>query len=112
MTKFDDLIRHLEEGEGPDRGLDKAIMCWLYPKVPEDQWGSQDAPAFTNSLDACNKLQEKLLPGWKRRTIQRGYAWQCVIQKAENSSVYSGLHPASEPRAWLVAILRAKEAES
>ena len=68
--------------------------------------------AYNGSLDAAKALHEALLPGWGWMLGDKGTA--CVIapdhlyeKGVRGNAVKSGLYPA---RAWLLAILRAKEA--
>lgn len=82
-------------------------------------------PKFTASLDACRALQAETLPGSLRDVdslFVTGPRFRVVIFYPVNDDVHpvplpngkydaTGEHPTSEERAWLIAILRAKEAQ-
>lgn len=83
MSKYADIIRRLEEAEGPSRELNLAIFRAVHPEYDdyvegrgglvhpddgEDQRVLSDIrwPAYTASLDAAIALVERKLPGCYR----------------------------------------------
>ena len=64
--------------------------------------------AFSGSLDAAKALHDALLPGWRARvdTGRRHRAW-VISPENRRLDAYSE----SPARAWLLAILRAYEAQ-
>lgn len=117
MTTITDLIKRLEEGEGADRELDLDIAIALgkvdkavasYGPYLRRKERRRTDP-FTASLDACRALQAEKLPDIEsehahldkkmKRIDMFGPGW-CGV----------GNHPTSEPRARLIAILKAVEA--
>lgn len=84
--------------------------------TPDDLWGVAGAQAFwapyDGSLDAAKALHEALLPGWDWLINSRSnyaHVWQKKEVGDWNVDAQS-LH--SPARAWLIAILKAKIAES
>lgn len=80
--------------------------------------------AFNGSLDAAKAMHEALLPGWcvsdlSQNGMRAGNPWGCVIEDwdiaAAESRVkrryFSGYDHDTPARAWLLAILRAYEAQ-
>lgn len=84
MTDYTDLVKRLEEAEGPDRELDAAVAVALSendrdhesqkpeernlgkfytPGFPEEMYGQATADFYTASLDATLALVEEKLPG-------------------------------------------------
>lgn len=66
--------------------------------------------AYRGSLDAAKALHEALLPGWfpgMSKNIHHGHWYAWVQDKATKHFSAEDNDPA---RAWLLAILRAKEA--
>lgn len=72
MTDLTDLLARVEQAEGPDRELDKALWYKLVfdPALadPDElhwlKFVGQKQPWFTASLDASLALVERVLPGW------------------------------------------------
>lgn len=98
MTDYSDIIRRLEEAEGPSRLTDANILWAFYPEAFEADAGEDDdhlkssycygrggwtlnradrmhldmipVPKFTGSIDATVALVENVLPGWEcERTV-------------------------------------------
>lgn len=99
-----DLLHRLREGEGADRSLDDEISRrFNYWHEPGD---FRNSPVFTESLDACIALAEKVAPGMSvwllRRTIETLQG-----QHSHNPVV----DPTLLPRNFLIALITAKETE-
>lgn len=107
MTTIQDLIERLQNDEGADRDLDAAIWDWHVCRTDY-------APHYTASLDACRALQAEVLPGWKRTTTEQQSGGWLVLLEHEDVDEADWIEGESvfEERAWLLAILRAKQAEA
>lgn len=56
------LLERVEAASGADRKLDAAVYEALTGVT--QQWGHNDAPRVTGSIDAALALVERRLPGW------------------------------------------------
>lgn len=137
MTDLPAIIARLEASDGPDRELDKEIAkhvlgAWIRATTQGGPWRYQmllpeyegvspeslpDVPEYTSSLDACAALQERVLPGYvaelltSDRSMWRARVWNWAAEADDEvwRRVYSYARAAHI--AWLIAILRAVEAE-
>lgn len=72
MTRSD-LIKRLEETEGPSRELDRDLTAFFYPgedlqwpdqyKATSEHWRKRRVEHLTSSIDAAVELVEKVKPG-------------------------------------------------
>lgn len=135
MTDLPSIIARLEAATGPDREIDAALhwylleqnrdersLAWVTFQFSLPETGDWRAP-YTASLDACAALQGRVLPGWTRSvdataphlgvdvTLHApGIESPKYRESVLCSVIISGTH-AVETHAWLIAILRAVEAE-
>jgi len=107
MGDLDKLIAAVEAGECPtlfdwDAGL---------PKM-----SALAAEAFSGSLDAALRLHEALLPGWAWTVGDNETTVWPPNELADESWCVDGISASAETmppaRAWLLAILRALQAQS
>jgi hypothetical protein len=120
MGDIKELVERLSEPDGPDgphmdRPLFYEVMkaCGIKPN-----WGDRRLDYLMKFIraeawrDACAELQAVALPGWDGRTVAVNPPDGCAVRLSKLSSYQSveGTHPTSEPRAHLIAILRAMEA--
>ena len=125
-----ELLAAIESAAGPSRELDLRIKAALFGFRVEDRgaggmflWDDREgAPAcaddlhsvvpYTASLDLCAYLQQRLLPGWYRRTVHGPATGFCVdLSRTAPPRIETGWHETSETLAWLAAILRAVNSE-
>jgi len=112
------LIKRLEAGSRPDRELDCAVYLTVNGLDPGDYKIRADIlhlamPAYTSSLDACISLAERVLPGCDWGICRDKLIGECQAYIGRNTEDASDVvHHHAEPcRAFLIALLRAKEAE-
>lgn len=68
-----DLLARVEEAEGPDRELDKDILCALLTPMGAMEFACSGPLNHkpTASLDAALALVERALPGWDWAVFRR-----------------------------------------
>lgn len=115
MNRYDDIIKRLEQADGPSRELDLAIgEYWPDPKpfsssINQQRGGKPPVFRFTDSLDASIALVERLLPGWRRRQIKWRNDFTACIWNDDEEFPDDGHYGRSshEPIALLIAFFRA-----
>ena len=110
------LQRLIEAVEG---GARAAVIDFYTPLDWAD--GSGDLglvarSAFNGSLDAAKALHDALLPGWVARPQIGGAGagvsvWHCTIEDWETGEEIHANNMPGPARAWLLAILKAYEAQ-
>lgn len=104
------LIEAVEAGTIPRHDLDAFI-----PAFGLTTEANNALDAYKGSLDAAMALHDALLPGWVAKPVCGGAGagvtkWHCEIEEWDTGDTFSGDNQPSPARAWLLAILRAKEA--
>lgn len=110
------LIEAVERG---DEVASDAINRDLHRNARDtgDLWLGYDVQkaAFRNDMNAALALHEALLPGWRLHHLGENSAtssgWFCYIFCDYSSGFAKAHDQPSASRAWLLAILRAVEAE-
>ena len=111
MMTLDDLIKAVEAGD------DEAFKDIIIAMESEANDRGKNFPRIEmlcaylrGSLDAAKALHDELLPGWWFSAQPTGATvWK--VDTPHDGMVFTGA-PASAPaRAWLLAILKAKQAE-
>jgi len=106
------LLARVEKATGPDRELDVAIRLALFPPAGRPAW-----LPYTASLDACQALQEQLLPKWSWSVMHRhGESGPYAVARTarvvgDDVQGFDAVHDKA-PLAWLAAILSALIARS
>ena len=115
------LIKAVEAGNLPEavfHGSSAIRGHWAYTTGLDNDQRRMVFRAYNGSLDAAKALHEALLPGWVVQNIgQDGFdpgdgwtAWIVHPEYLENFTSQDG--KAKDPaRAWLLAILKAVEAQ-
>lgn len=129
-----DLITRLTEGEGADRELDFSIAfafqfrpirkkelaesftiherkhdyatAWIAHCNWRNQFG---VPAYTDSLDACIALAEKLMPEYRINMITRKSLSLVSIRSTFDKGDWGNGEHKSLCRAFLIALIKTKE---
>lgn len=121
MTTIDSLIKRLEEGEGAltvDFFREIMSACGLVAIGSEARAEAMHFALVDAWLDACRALQAEVLPNFGRTVaddaMQKPHQYVVLVFQTDRRVrlIYRGVHGSSEERAWLTAILRAKEAEN
>ena len=110
---LDDLIKAVEAGD------DDAVKRIIYGMASAARDKGEHFPIvdisfayYRNRLDAAKDLHKALLPGWKVGVLHEEWngKWLCRIYglRPEDGAYAEASDPA---RAWLLAILKAKQAE-
>ena len=110
MNDLDKLIEAVEADDVPFGGW--SILS-SQEHIFASEWARQ---AHNGSLDAAKALHEALLPGWVARPTVGGRAagvivWHCTVEDWENGEEVHANNLPDPARAWLLAILRAYDAE-
>jgi hypothetical protein len=100
---IDKLIEAVEAGEWDH----DAAAKWLWMKPGQHYGWAHDA--FRGSLDAAKALHDALLPGWEWNIDAGDGAY--VENRGDFGAPYTADIPGMPARAWLLAILKAKQAE-
>lgn len=108
MTDMDKLIAAVEAGGlDLDRGLRSRVLghkgCAALCKR-----------AFHGSLDAAKRLHDALLPGWNychQNDAASVWKWNEGAQSVWDTAIFSAEMPGHPARAWLLAILKAVNAQ-
>ena len=126
MSKYEDIINHLEKAEGPSHEIDAIIVsmdgfqikrernrAWRYGDRNTQKW--YNIPSYTASLDAAVALVERMLPGWTIANIGQddGKTWHAELRKGHKTS-YSTVKLAGaavSAIALLLALFRALQAQ-
>jgi len=103
--------------------VDDGRLSGSTPRMPPSLYGywGQMIAAQDGSLDAAKALHEALLPGWRVGNISQSYSaedetesdWTVWLTAPDylTSCKQANGRSSNPARAWLLAILRAKEAE-
>ena len=105
MTDAITALREQVEAGDHRVGMWDAVRSPLHPHAPE--YARQ---AFLGSLDAAKALHEALLPGWKWDVNTAG-ASVFMMAHPHDGNAHGHRDDTNPARAWLIAILRALEAQ-
>ena len=103
-----DIAKLIEAVEAGELGWNR--LATLAEEVMPPKEAALAATAYNGSLDAAKVLHEELLPGWfpgMSQNIHSGY-WFAWVQTRQDK--HFSATEADPARAWLLAILRAVEA--
>lgn len=108
---LDKLIEAVDAGSIPRHDLDAFIPVLDLCSATNDALS-----AYNGSIDAAKALHEALLPGWIAKPQIGGAAagvkvWHCTVEDWETGDEVESFNMPDPARAWLIAIIRAYEAQ-
>ena len=109
---LDDLIKAVEAGTLPEaifHGCSSVSGHWAYDTGLDADQRRWVYLAYKGTLDAAQALHDALLPGWEWNIDAGDGAY--VENRGDFGLEYSADIPGMPARAWLLAILKAKQAE-
>lgn len=103
-----DLALRLARGAGPDDALDAELWRLLERTLPHGPHARKDDARVTQSLDACRRLHDLLLPGWSWRIVTTGgpAPASALLRAPDDAAPEAAAASAADPcRAWALAIV-------